>query len=308
MTERFEILSESQWLELRQPDFTASVIGALFKCHPNVTAMRLWAEKRGLEMPHNSDDEFLAARRDEEPAIARAVGRQYPQWSIEANAVYLRDPVARLGCTIDFHVLDPLRGHGILEAKTANPGAYERHWNNGETIPLYILLQVTVQRMLADASFAVVAVKRLDSHQPRVKVIEVPRSAAVEDKIRVAVADFWDCVESGKEPEPEYASDAAVFKALWPRETLGKVVDLSGNNELPDMLARRAALLAGANEMKDRVDRINAEIIHMLGDAERVTGVDGWSITYKTRKGYTPKPVEPARILRITENKGADDL
>src|SRR5262245_18769817 len=49
--ERIPITSREQWLELRKPDVTASVVGALFAAHPYMTALKLYLMHQGIDFP-----------------------------------------------------------------------------------------------------------------------------------------------------------------------------------------------------------------------------------------------------------------
>ena len=78
-----------------------------------------------------------------------------------------------------------------------------------------------------------------------VSVHEMPRNPMAEAKIREAVARFWHDVDRGHEPEPDFAreTDRHVIRAMWQRESEPiKMIDLSGSNELAELLDQRAML------------------------------------------------------------------
>jgi predicted phage-related endonuclease len=305
MIEQRTITDRSEWLRWRKADVTASVVGALFGAHPYVTALRLYAEKRGTEFVDLDDDNKTLRRgRWLEPAVAKAVAELMPQWTIAPAEVYLRDGELRLGCTPDFYIAGDARGLGILQCKTCAPSVYARDWDSGAEVPLWVLLQAATEMLLADAAFGAVAVMLVDAHALDVKVIELPRNPAAEEKIKTAVAAFWQMVAEGKEPEPDFGRDLDVIKAMRPREIAGKVADLSGNNELPGMLERRAAISQRIKEDEAAIDAINAEIMFLLGDAEAATGLNGWRVTYKTqhRSAYTV-PAKDLRVLRVYDKR-----
>ena len=119
MIERRVINSESEWLEWRRQDITASTVAALFNRHPYTTPLKLYLEKRGVEFtaPRSRD----AARPRLEPAVAKAVGEKRPDWKLEPAGVYLRDPDLRLGATPDFFIHGDARGLGVLQTKNMRP-------------------------------------------------------------------------------------------------------------------------------------------------------------------------------------------
>lgn len=302
--ERRIITDRQTWLEWRKRDVTASSIGALFGVHPYSTALRLYAEKRGTEFaPLDDDNKLLRRGRWLEPSVAKAVSELRPDWKLEAPNVYLRDPELRLGCTPDFLIKSDPRGLGVLQAKTCAASVYEREWLSGEEPPMWIVLQTLTEMMLCEATHGAVAVLKVDAFDMTCDVIDVPRHPPSEDKIRSAVANFWQQVANGIEPEPDFARDAETIKALSPRETAGKRVDFSGHNALPQMLADRAAYMAVIEDAEEKKKTIENEIKYLLGDAESAIGLDGWRITYKMTdyKAYSV-PARSTRVLRI-QNK-----
>jgi predicted phage-related endonuclease len=303
MIERRPITDRNEWLAWRREDVTASVVGALFGAHPYTTALRIYAEKRGVEFP-DEDNKVMRRGRWLEPAVAKAVEELRPEWKLEAPNIYLRDPDIRLGCTPDFYIHDPVRGLGVLQCKTVAPSVYARDWHNGSEIPFWIVLQALTEMMLAGASFGAVAALLVDAHNMDCVILEVPRHADSEAKIVAAVSSFWLCVATGQEPDPDFARDAEVIKLLMPRESPGKQIDFTGNNELPAMLEERAFLMSIIKEADARCDEIETEIKHLMADAEIATGLADWRITHKTQKraGYTVPPKEP-RVLLIKDKR-----
>jgi predicted phage-related endonuclease len=125
----------------------------------------------------------------------------------------------------------------------------------------------------------------------------------VEQKILRAVAQFWADVRNGHEPELDPERDAQTVAAISPVSN-GASLDLSGNNELPEKLAHRAALKDVIEDAERECKAIETELKHLLGDAEAATGINGWSISYKSgmRQGYTVPPTT-VRPLRITDRR-----
>ena len=300
--ERRDITSRDEWLQWRKTDVTASAVGALFNCHPYTTALRLYAAKRGTEFEH-ADNKAMRRGRWLESSVAVAVMEERPEWRLESARQYLRDPELRLGASPDFYIRDDPRGLGICQTKTIAPSVYERDWGGGVEVPLWIILQALTEAMLADASFIVIAALLVDAHNMDVSIHELPRNPAAEQKIRDAVARFWEDVEAGREPAPDFGKDADTIRAMWRKESSPPVeIDFTGNNEIPDLLAERAILKEGIKDAEARVDMIDAELRFAMKDAAVATGIDGFKLTYKTShyKAYTV-PAQDRRILRITD-------
>jgi predicted phage-related endonuclease len=306
LIERRPIVDRDEWLAWRRDHVTASVIGALFGAdvHPYTTALRLYAEQRGVEF-QRKENKAMRRGRWLEPAVAKAVSELRPDWHLEGPNVYLVDPALRLGATPDFFIHDDPRGLGVLQCKTVEPGVFARQWSGGAEPPFWVILQCATEMMLADAAFGAIAALVLDPFDMDCVIHEVPRSSEVEAKIVAAVQDFWRAVATGDEPRPDFAADAAVIAAMAPRPVPFKTIDLRGNNAVPILLDERARILAEISAGEKRCDEIEAEIKYLFGDAEVGMGLPGWRITYKmgARAGYTVPPKSDIRTLRIYDRR-----
>lgn len=303
MIERREIVDRDLWLEWRKQDVTASAVGALFSAHPYITPLKLYVEKRGVEF-ENPDNAAMRRGRWLEPAVGKAVEELRPHWKLVPASVYLRDPDLRLGATPDFFIEGDERGPGVLQAKTIAPSVYAREWRDGAEVPFWIIGQCATETMLADAAFGVVAGLLVDAHAMDVVIHEIPRHPAAEEKIKSAVHEFWQRVEQGREPEPDYGRDADVVRMLYPHEVPGRVLDVNGDNSLPVLLDERLTLQAQIKAFEHRVDEIDTELKFKMADAESITGLPGWRVTYKStdRAGYTVQP-KTIRTLRVFDKR-----
>jgi predicted phage-related endonuclease len=305
MIERREITSEQEWLEWRKQDVTASSVAALFGQHPYATALKLHLEKRGIEFS-KPDDRVLRRGRWLEPAVAKAVMEKRPEWKLEPAGVYLRDPDLRLGATPDFFIHGDPRGLGVLQTKTVAPSVFEREWDGGREPPFWITLQTITEMMLAGADFGAIAGLVVDPFDMDVHVLDVPRHAATETRIALAVRAFWDDVAAEREPTPDYARDTDAIRAMTAAATAGKAFDASGHNGLPAILAQRAGLKARIKDDEARCAEIENEIKYLLGDAEAIENLPGWRVTFKPTdyKAYTVA-ARTVRSLRITDKRPA---
>jgi predicted phage-related endonuclease len=302
-TEWRTITTREQWLAWRKADVTASTVGALFAVHPYCTALKLYAEKRGVEF-EQKDTSAMRRGRWLEPAIAKAVAEKRPDWKVEPATVYCRDPELNLGATPDFFIDAGQRGRGVLQGKTVTPAALAQEWI-GEP-PLWITLQCLTEMMLTDSQFGAVAALVVDPFQMDVEIFPVPRNPSAELKIVGAVTQFWKTVRDGIEPEPDFGRDADVIRAITRDVTRGKEADLAGHNMLPEMLERRAGLMGAIKTAEAECEAIETEIKFLMRDAETASLRPGWRITFKKqdRDGYTVAP-KSSRVLRIYDKRGA---
>ncbi|HEY2243421.1 MAG TPA: YqaJ viral recombinase family protein [Xanthobacteraceae bacterium] len=283
---------------MRKRDVTASTIGALYGVHPYLTALKLYMQHSGVEFS-DADNPVLRRGRLMEPAAALAVGEQRPDWLLEKSQFYFRDPDCRLGATPDYFIHGDERGLGVLQLKTAAPSVFEREWQDGKT-PLWIELQVTTEAALTGAAFAVVAALKVDAYDLSCVIREVELLPVVQQRIRDAVKQFWNDVEAGREPDPDYGKDAELLALIAPHEVPGKSIDLGGDNELLGLLDQREAIMAQLSRFDDRKQEIETQIKYLMRDADRIVGLPGWSITWKSyhRDQYTV-PAKDIRTLRI---------
>jgi len=303
MIERLKVTSREEWLEWRKQDVTASNVGALFNAHPYVTPLRLYAEKRGTEF-NVEDNKVMRRGRWMEPAVKKAVEETRPEWKLEQATHYLRDPALRIGATPDFYIHGDPRGLGILQAKSVAPSVYAREWADGTEVPLWIVLQAVTEAMLVNADFIVVAALLVDAHNMDVSIHEMSRNSAAEEKIKKAVETFWQNVQLGIEPDPDFVRDADTIKAMWRSEEPTNEIDLSGNNRIPLLLEQRATLKEIIKSNEAKIDAIDTEIKFEMKDAAVATGLNGWRVTYKTShvKEYLVK-ARDQRVLRVTDQR-----
>jgi len=297
MIERHDIASREQWLALRRQDITASGVGALFGLHPYQTAAGLWAEKTGVELPKR-DTADLRRGRILEGAVGKAVEEQRPDWRVTKATYYIRDPEARIGATPDYLIMDAIRGRGVMQTKTANPREFDRAWGDGP--PMWIMLQVLTEMMLESAAWGVVACLVVDGYTFDLHLFDVARHGGAETRIRETVAAFWAAVDAGKEPQIDYERDGPLIAQMYRAPRRGEVVDLRGDNEIPELLDRHLSLKAFIESAQAELVTVDNEIKHKLGDAE-VAQVTGYKLSWKQQEqaGYTVAP-RKQRVLRVS--------
>lgn len=296
--ELIPIRSRSEWLDLRKRDVTASDIAALFGLHPYKSALQVYLEKTGGE-PDDADNTVLRRGRILEPGVAVAVAEDRPDWRMEKSTVYIRDADLRIGATPDYFVETPA-GRGVLECKSAARDIFERDWQSGP--PQGHVLQCLTQMMLAEVKWGVIACL-VDNFDKDIFLYDVPRHPGAEDLIRQRVAAFWDGVRRCEMPKPDYARDAAAILSLFHKDK-GTSLDLSADNRMPLLLDEHETLKATIGTMKDRLEEVDSEIMHKIGDASDAR-LPGWRVSFKSqkRKAYSVAETE-FRVLRVTNLSG----
>jgi len=300
--QKHRIVTREQWLALREGDITASVVAALFGLHPYETAMGLFAKHTGVAMPEVEDTIAMRRGRLLENAVAQAFLEEHPGWKINKAHLYARAPKLRLGCTPDFHVIDPAGKKGVLQTKTTAPHVFRRSWTE-DTPPTWVTLQALTEMMLMKVELGLIAALVCDGYQFKLYTYVVPRHPAAERRIQDTVEQFWSDIAAGRAPKLDFDRDAALLPIIYPREQPGKVADLRTDNNLPVLLAEREQLKEQLAELEKRRDAIETEVKFRLQDSEAAI-VQGWRLTYKlqTRKQYVV-PEKSFRVLRAIKDE-----
>ena len=302
-------ISHEEWLERRKKHVTASIVAALpaFRCHPYKTPLKLYMEKRGLEIPER-DNKVMRRGRIFEPAVPKAILEEHPDLCLEEVAAYFYDDAERIGATPDYFVFGDPRGRGVLQCKTLTRDAYETDWLDGTEAPRWIVLQARFEAMMTEAAFGLIAGLTVESYDPKLALIDIPRDPAAEQEITNAIRAFWHDVDVGNEPSPIYGTDSDEIRRLMTKEQPGTVLDASGFNDLPEILAQRAVLKARMNRDKDRCQEIDDEIRFRMGTAEKIVGLPGWNVTNRTRTtaGYVVEE-RTARVLDIRDKRPKEE-
>jgi hypothetical protein len=306
---------DTGWHALRRQDVTASVAAALLGAadpedqHTYATPYKLYMLATGAVEPEPIDEEgpILRGWLMEEPAV-RLLRRRNPTWIVRHNAgdarVYYRDPAARIGCTPDAIVKDPQRGLGIVQIKSVEASIFRRKWKNDDgdfEPPLWIAVQAIVEATLVGASWAAVA-PIVVGHGVDMPLIDIPLHAGIMTRLREAVAEFWRRVEAREPYDPDYGRDGELISRIFADDD-GSTVDLSDNRRVAALIGEREVLkkieaegAAAAKEMKT----IDAEIIHILGNAARGRLADGRVVEAKTvRRGAYEVAPTSYRSVRI---------
>jgi hypothetical protein len=155
--------------------------------------------------------------------------------------------------------------------------------------PLYISLQLASYMRLDESDFGIIGCLIVDPYKPRIEIFPLEqRHAQTEEKIRAGVRDFWCAVDAGVEPKADFSRDLDLIKRLSGHEREGSVIDLRGNNRLPEVCARYLDTAAEIAKLKAVKDEVEAEIRAMAGDAEIALAQD-YTITLRTihRKAYS---------------------
>lgn len=294
--ETITFASEAEWLAERELDLTSTEVAALFGCSPYLTEYELFHRKTGQLAADFSDNDRMKWGRRLEAAIAEGVAEDLGL-VVEPYKVYRRITDLRMGSSFDFRIIglrddwkggdetyrDLFRqfGEGLMEVKNVDGLAFRRGWVAGEDTeaPAHIELQVQHQMETDDTLWAVVA-PLINGNTPhpfwRLRDYEVGKA------IRAKVAEFWNRVDTGNPPTPNFEEDAQTI-ALLHVNSNDETVDMTDNTHLAVLCYEYYAAGHDEKEAKKRKDAAKAEILTIIGEAGKVIA-SGFNISAGTIK------------------------
>jgi predicted phage-related endonuclease len=262
-----------EWHAALRQFITASVAGALLRCHPYTTAYQLWAEKTDHIQADDAENAAMRRGRLLEPAAVQMLREERPDWVVDYRndqAFYCDDEI-RIGCTPDAFAMRPdVLGNGIIQFKTSSEDAFRSSWIDPETgeveIPLWIAVQAIVEAKMTGAKWAAVAVMVV-GRGIHMEVVDIPLHDGIWTKLVTAVSEFWRVADSGEHPPIDWDRDGSTVINVN-RMSSAKKIDLS-NHEFFEIYATkldttRAERLA----LQKREELLRAQILYEMGDAE----------------------------------------
>lgn len=281
----------------------ASEVAALFGLSPYTTLYELWHRKAGdLPEVDLSDNERVFWGQILERAIAEGIALQ-TGWRVGPYSGHVLHPtVAGMGCSPDCRVQHPERGDGLLQIKNVDALIFAK-WPRSESgavePPMNYQLQVQHELACTGKPWGALAVLVGGN---RLEIFEFERHEGVIARIEAEVTRFWQSIEAGEEPQPDFARDLETIRMLYGDTLEGEVVDLSGNPRVSELCADYTAASGAEKSAKARKDAAKAELLTLIGPAEMAFSGD-WKISAKQVAGGPVSYVrETYRGFRVSES------
>lgn len=270
--------NEQHWLECRTKDITSTEIAALFGFSPYITEFEVWHRKKSgdvVKLEENERMEWGTALQD---AIAAKVA-QKNNWTIRRMDEYMRDTELRAGASFDFQAIKdedvgkeaPL--DFLLEIKNVDGLQFKNGWKEDEEgnieAPLHIEIQVQHQLMVSGRTLAYIGALVGGN---RLVLLKRTRHEAVILQIMKKIVAFWASVEENRPPQPNFQQDAEFIKNLYGFAEPGTLIDMTGNLKFQELAREHKRLGDIEKEAKAKRDAIKAEMLTMIGSAEKVEG------------------------------------
>lgn len=268
---------EAHWHEMRSGVVTSTDLSALFGISPYASAFEIWHRKKSGEVLTLEPNARLLWGNRLEKSIAEGIAEDY-KMDVRHMKEFIRIPSWRIGSSFDYAVGDD----AILEIKNVDSLAYKDGWivdaGKAESPP-HIELQLQMQLLVSGRSHGWIGALIGGN-----KVVLIKREAdlAIQEAIKAKVAQFWESIDKNQEPEPDFKRDADFITKLSGYAEPGKVV----RNEagpLDDLVVYYKKWSAEEAAAKEEKEGVKAQILTMIGDAEKVLG-PGYTIS----AGVTP--------------------
>lgn len=257
-------ISEEEWLDLRKNGVGGSDAAAALGIHPYKTSHDLYLEKRGELDPEDlSDNEAVHFGQVLEDTVAEEFSRRSGKDVHRVNRVLRsQDHPFMLGN------LDRKVEHedAILECKTAGTySAQNGDWGEEGTdqVPTHYLVQCMHYLIVAGYERAYLAVL-IGGREFR--TYEIGFDGELATLIIENEASFWQRVEEGRAPTPDYDHPDALelMKRKYPG-TSGEEVDLP--DRAADLRDRYKELGTQIKDLKSERKAAKAELLDMVGEA-----------------------------------------
>lgn len=279
--------TEADWLKHRLADVTSTESAALFGMSPYVTRFDLWHRKKSGAAPEFQTNDRMSWGNRLEAAIAYGIADEQG-WQIQPMKDYRRLPAERIGSSFDFEILNHPDGPAHLEIKNVDYLAYRNGWlvhEDGDIeAPAHIELQI--QHQMLTSGYPRTFIGALIGGNKGV-VIERLRDEPVIAAIRSKIAEFWKSVDDGIEPPPMMPEDAEAVIRLNQYAEPGKIVDVTGDENIASIVARIAAASKAEKLAKEDAAVAKAEFLIAIGDAEKVL-LNGYSVSTGTVHDTAP--------------------
>lgn len=290
--------SKAEWLTLRHKYISSTESAALKGLSPYTTAFELFHEKKQTEPSSFASSERMEWGLRMEEAIARSIAEIYGVKVRKLNAYVSKDGTG-MGSSFDYEIVGVKEGEspadrilcemylssgaGILEVKNVDWLVYSRQWpevDGQREAPPHIEIQVQHQLHVIERKWAAIAVLVGGNS---LKLLVREKDEEVGKALESASIQFWKDLKANKLPSPTLPQDAGIIAHLYSYAEPDKVLDAQGDSENARLLSQHAKAYLDAGVMKkaaeDKQKVAKAELLQLIGDAERVICQDGVSIS-----------------------------
>jgi putative phage-type endonuclease len=273
-TETIFTETKAEWLQHRLKDVTSTEVAALFGISPYLTKYELWHNKKNQLVSSFDENERMKWGTRLQESIAKGIGEDNG-WKVEPLNGYERIPDLRIGSSFDFFFMEG-EDLFVLEIKNVDSLAFKEGWLvDGEQIeaPPHIEIQVQQELLVSGAKAAYIGALVGGN---RIVLLKREPQPEIFEKIKKAVADFWQSIEDGIEPEPDFKRDSAFIITLLnkaAKEDIGY-----STPEIDELAQGYKKCMHLEKTAKEHKQELKAKILMQIGLASKVMG-DNYTIS-----------------------------
>ena len=302
--------SKEAFLARRKCGIGGSDVAAILGLSKWKTAYDVWKDKTTDEVKDVSNDILeLSSYLEEYTAQKYAALKGCKVQRKNAQLVHAEYPF--LIGNIDREILlDHERGVGILECKALGTFSFRRVEQYG--LPPEYLCQIQHYFLVSNGRYRWAAFAILNRDNGKLLTFEIEPDTEMQNQIKTACVGFWqNCVLANVEPVNELNAEKEI---VLPKYN-GTISDLSGDDELKQLLSERAENESMLKEAKELCDNVDNRIKDHLGEVEAAecggfrvyyrgssrTSLDSTRLKKEQPEIYTKysKTTETARSLKI---------
>ncbi|MGH9462453.1 MAG: YqaJ viral recombinase family protein [Vicinamibacteria bacterium] len=288
---------------LRARDVTSTEVAALFGLSPYVTPFELWHRKRAGDVAEIESNDRMKWGTRLQDSIAAGLAEDQG-WTVRRRPQYERLPDRRLGASFDFTIVGGPQGDGLLEVKNVDSLVLRDEWiveEDSVEAPPHIEMQVQHQLLVSGLPYAYIGALVGGNRAVLIRREPAPEIVA---NILVRAEDFWQSVETGKEPKPDFSRDSAFIAKLYRDVKPGRVIDVAEDAEIAELVATYKASKTARDEHEAKRGEVKARLLMKIGDAEKAIG-NGWSISAGAVKASRVEAYDRAayRDFRVNSKK-----
>lgn len=267
ISHKFE--DKETWLKLRLGVITSTEISALFGMNPYITEFELYHQKKNQEIVILEDNERMFWGNILEPAIAEGVATK-EGWQVKPFKEFATMEDLRAGSSFDFIITEPEKG--LLEIKNVDFLQIKNKWEIQDGVvveaPPHIELQVQHQLMVTGLPCCYIAALEGGN---KVHLIKRTPQEKIISAIKAKIIKFWNQIDNGIEPTPDWEKDAEFIARLNSYAEPGKIMDVTPER-LDQLAIEYSEISKHISEMEKKKKGLKAEMLTLIGESEKVIG------------------------------------
>ena len=257
-------LDKEKWLEMRLSHINSTEAATLFDLNKYQSYFEMWHEKRRREIVNFGDNDRMKAGRFLEPSIAKLALDE-----IECNGSpfkqYLAQKEFRLASSFDWKITSGKFNKWLMEVKNVDKWIYQKEWQD-DIPPDHIEMQVQHQLAVSQRPGTILAVLVGGND---LKLIPREYDEKIAESIAQESMHFWQTLEEGKEPEPDFSRDSKYIIKMLDKDG-GEPYECHKNGELWRLLEKDNEFAEQEKFAKEQREHIKAAAFMIVGDACRI--------------------------------------